>query len=129
MRCLPTEIPMTKRTHHCAQLNKTHLGATVSLVGWVDSDSRPRRIIFVDLRDREGITQVKLEPHENAQLGEQLKHLKPESVIGVTGLVAHRPPGTENPGLPTGDVEVDATRAGNLQHFRDAAVSLETTKR
>jgi aspartyl-tRNA synthetase len=100
---------MIKRTHHCAQLTKTNLGATVSLVGWVDTIRDQGGIIFVDLRDREGITQVKLEPHENARLGEQLKHLKPESVIGVTGVVAHRPPGTENPALPTGDVEVDAT--------------------
>jgi aspartyl-tRNA synthetase len=100
---------MTKRTHHCAQLTKTNLGATVSLVGWVDTIRDQGGIIFVDLRDREGITQVKLEPHENAKLGEQLKHLKPESVIGVTGAVAHRPSGTENPALPTGDIEVDAT--------------------
>jgi len=51
-----------KRTHHCAQLTKTDLGATVSLAGWVDSIRDQGGIIFIDLRDRQGITQVKLEP-------------------------------------------------------------------
>jgi aspartyl-tRNA synthetase len=97
---------MTKRTHHCAQLTKSHLGATVALAGWVDTIRDQGGIIFVDLRDREGVTQIKLEPHDNAKLGEQLKHLKPESVIGVSGQVVSRPAGTENPALPTGAVEV-----------------------
>ncbi len=98
-----------KRTHHCAQLTLADLGATASLVGWVDTIRDQGGIIFIDLRDRKGVTQVKLEPTTNAQLGEQLKHLKPESVIGITGQVARRPEGTANPALPTGEVEVDAT--------------------
>jgi aspartyl-tRNA synthetase len=98
-----------KRTHHCAQITKADLGATVSLLGWVDTIRDQGGIIFIDLRDRKGITQVKLEPHSNAQLGEQLKHLKPESVIGITGLVEDRPAGTVNPALPTGEVEVEAS--------------------
>jgi aspartyl-tRNA synthetase len=60
------------------------------------------------LRDRKGVTQIQLEPHDNAKLAEQLKHLKPESVIGVSGRVVARPAGTENPALPTGGVEVVA---------------------
>ena len=97
------------RSHHCAQITKADLGATVSLLGWVDTIRDQGGIIFIDLRDRKGVTQVKLEPATNAQLGEQLKHLKPESVIGITGAVALRPEGTANPSLPTGEVEVDAT--------------------
>ena len=96
------------RTHHCAQLTPADLGATVSLLGWVDTIRDQGGIIFVDLRDRKGITQIQLEPHDNATLGEQLKQLKPESVIGVTGKVVRRPAGTENPALPTGQVEVNA---------------------
>ena len=97
------------RTHHCAQITTADLGATVSLIGWVDTIRDQGGIIFVDLRDRKGVTQIQLEPRENATLGEQLKHLKPESVIGITGKVVPRPPGTENPALPTGVVEVNAT--------------------
>lgn len=97
------------RTHHCAQLTNSNLGETVSLLGWVDTIRDQGGIIFVDLRDRKGVTQIQLEPHDNAALGEQLKQLKPESVIGITGKVVRRPAGTENAALPTGEVEVVAT--------------------
>ncbi len=97
------------RSHHCAQLTSAHLGASVALAGWVDTIRDQGGIIFVDLRDREGVTQIKLEPHDNAALGEQLKHLKPESVIGVAGTVTRRPAGTENKSLPTGEIEIEAT--------------------
>ncbi len=98
-----------KRTHHCAQLSLADLGATVSLLGWVDTIRDQGGIIFVDLRDRKGVTQIQLEPKDNAKLGEQLKHLKPESVIGIEGKVVKRPAGTENKNLPTGEVEVVAS--------------------
>ncbi len=97
------------RSHHCAQLTTADLGATVSLLGWVDTIRDQGGIIFVDLRDRKGVTQIQLEPKENATLGEQLKHLKPESVIGISGKVVRRPAGTENKGLPTGEIEINAT--------------------
>ena len=98
-----------KRTHHCAQLSVPDLDTTVSLAGWVDTIRDQGGIIFVDLRDRRGITQIKLEPHDDSKLAEQLKHLKPESVIGITGQVVRRPAGTENKNLPTGQVEVVAS--------------------
>jgi aspartyl-tRNA synthetase len=98
-----------KRTHHCAQLTLADLGASASLVGWVDTIRDQGGIIFIDLRDRKGVTQIQLEPKDNAKLGEQLKHLKPESVIGISGKVVRRPAGTENPSLATGEVEVVAT--------------------
>ena len=98
-----------KRTHHCAQLTRANIGATVTLAGWVDSLRDQGGIIFIDLRDREGVTQVKLEPNSNADAGARAAHLKPESVICVTGCVTLRPEGTANPSLPTGEIEVDAT--------------------
>jgi aspartyl-tRNA synthetase len=98
-----------KRTHHCAQLTKADLGAVVSLAGWVDSIRDQGGIIFIDLRDRQGITQVKLEPNSNADAGARAAQLKPESVVGITGRVTQRPAGTANPNLATGEIEVDAT--------------------
>ncbi len=103
----PTYVLM-KRTHHCAQLSSSDLDATVSLIGWVDTIRDQGGIIFVDLRDRRGVTQIKLEAHDNNALAAQLKHLKPESVIGITGKVVRRPAGTENKSLPTGEIEVEA---------------------
>ncbi len=97
------------RTHHCAQLTSADLEKTASLIGWVDTIRDQGGIIFVDLRDRKGVTQIKLEAHDNAKLAEQLKHLKPESVIEVSGKVVRRPAGTENKNLPTGEIEVEAS--------------------
>ncbi|MFZ5494755.1 MAG: aspartate--tRNA ligase [Verrucomicrobiota bacterium] len=93
------------RTHHCGQLTKSNLGATVSLAGWVDSVRDHGGIIFVDLRDREGVTQVKFD----SALREQAAQLKDESVIGITGKVEPRPAAMVNRNLPTGEIEVDAT--------------------
>jgi aspartyl-tRNA synthetase len=93
------------RTHHCAQLTKSNLGTTVSLAGWVDSVRDHGGIIFVDLRDREGITQVKFD----SALREQAAQLKAESVIGITGKVESRPEAMMNQGIPTGEIEIDAT--------------------
>ena len=98
-----------KRTHHCAQLNKTDLGASVALAGWVDSIRDHGGILFIDLRDRKGVTQVKFDPQVNQDLAAQAAQVKPESVISVAGKVVPRPEGTVNAALPTGEIEVDAT--------------------
>ena len=94
-----------KRTHHCAQLTKSDLHASVSLAGWVDSIRDHGGIIFVDLRDRQGITQVKFD----SALREQAALLKDESVIAVAGKVELRPADMVNKNLPTGEIELDAT--------------------
>jgi aspartyl-tRNA synthetase len=75
----------------------------------VDSIRDHGGILFIDLRDRKGITQVKFDPQVNATLSAQAAQLKPESVIGVTGKVVPRPEGTVNASLPTGAIEIDAT--------------------
>jgi aspartyl-tRNA synthetase len=105
-----------KRSHHCAQLTSADLGSTVVLSGWVDSIRDHGGIIFIDLRDRRGITQVKFDPQDDAELGARAAHLKPESVISAGGRVVARPEGTVNPNLPTGAVEVaaDALEVLNL---------------
>ena len=97
-----------KRTHHCAQLTPADLGASVTLSGWVDSIRDHGGIVFIDLRDRKGITQIKFDPQDNAELGVQAGHLKPESVISIAGKVVARPEGTVNVTLPTGGIEIAA---------------------
>ena len=98
-----------KRTHHCAQLTEADVGAAVSLSGWVDSIRDHGGIIFIDLRDRKGVSQVKFDPIGSPELSARAAQLKPESVISVAGKVVPRPEGTVNPSLPTGAIEVEAS--------------------
>ena len=97
------------RTHPCNALRKEQIGQTVTLSGWVNSRRDHGGVIFIDLRDREGVTQVVFRPEEHPQVAENAHELRGEDVIRVTGLVSARLPGTENPKLATGDVEIVAT--------------------
>src|SRR5437016_3274092 len=97
------------RTHDCNSLRKTDIGREVTLVGWVNVTRDHGGVIFIDLRDREGLTQVVFRPEENAQLAKQAHTLRGEDVIQVSGRVAARLPGTENPNLATGDIEIIPT--------------------
>jgi aspartyl-tRNA synthetase len=94
------------RTHHCAQLRKSDIGATATLAGWVHVRRDLGGVVFVDLRDREGLTQVVFRPEENAELTKQAHQLGYEDVIQVEGKVAPRAPGMANPRMPTGDIEL-----------------------
>src|SRR5205823_5807538 len=93
-------------THDCNALRKGDIGKEVILAGWVNVSRDHGGVIFIDLRDREGLTQVVFRPEENADVAKQAHTLHGEDVIQVTGRVAARLPGTENPKLPTGDIEV-----------------------
>src|SRR6266496_3432931 len=94
------------RTHHCNSLRKTDIGRQAVLAGWVNVTRDHGGVIFIDLRDREGLTQVVFRPEENAQLAKQAHTLRGEDVIQVSGRVAARPAGTENPNLATGEIEI-----------------------
>src|ERR1700704_6602596 len=94
------------RTHDCNSLRKIDIGKQVTLAGWVHVSRDHGGVIFIDLRDREGLTQVVFRPEENAEVAKQAHGLRSEDVIQVTGKVAPRVPGTENSKLATGDVEV-----------------------
>ena len=96
-----------KRSHNCNQLRKDNAGSSATLIGWIDSLRDHGGVFFLDLRDREGKTQVVLDP-ENQTLSELFPKLKPESVIEVSGEVRTRDTGTENANLDTGDVELFA---------------------
>jgi len=94
------------RTHDCNSLRKTDIGKEATLAGWVHVTRDHGGVIFIDLRDREGLTQVVFRPEENIELAREAHTLRHEDVIQVFGRVAARPPGTENPNLATGDIEI-----------------------
>src|SRR5215472_4971783 len=94
------------RTHDCNSLRKSDIGRQVTLAGWVNVTRDHGGVIFIDLRDREGLTQVVFRPEEDAGLAKQAHTLGGEDVIQVSGRVAARLPGTENPNLATGDIEI-----------------------
>jgi aspartyl-tRNA synthetase len=94
------------RTNHCSSLRKSDIGRQVTLAGWVNVTRDHGGVIFIDLRDRQGLTQVVFRPEENAELAKQAHTLRGEDVIQVSGAVAARLPGTENPNLATGDIEI-----------------------
>jgi len=97
-----------KRTHTCGDLTHRHIGEEVVLNGWVDAYRNFGGLVFVDLRDRYGITQVVFEPDAGHDLQARAGELRNEYVVGVKGKVAPRLPGKENPKLKTGAIEVRA---------------------
>ncbi|MCX5998413.1 MAG: OB-fold nucleic acid binding domain-containing protein [Chloroflexi bacterium] len=97
------------RTHHCGELNTRHIGEPVTVCGWVHRRRDHGGLIFIDLRDRDGVVQVVFDPKMDSQGHETAGRLRNEYVVQVGGRVARRPTGTENPTLPTGDVELIAT--------------------
>ncbi len=99
---------MMKRPHHCSELRKSDAGTTATLAGWVDSVRDHGGILFVDLRDREGLTQIVLDP-SNAALEAQFSSIKPESVIAVSGRVEERIADAVNTNLDTGGIELHAS--------------------
>lgn len=94
------------RTHHCNQLRAADVGQTVELSGWVASRRDHGGVIFIDLRDREGITQIVFRPEDYPAVAEEAHSLHDEDVIRIKGKVAPRLEGTANPKLPTGEIEV-----------------------
>jgi len=97
------------RSHYCGHLTEEHIDQQVQLTGWVNRRRDHGGVIFVDLRDREGLLQVVFDPDE-PEMFNLAEHIRNEFVLQVQGKVRYRPEGTENPELPTGKVEVLATK-------------------
>ena len=95
-----------RRTHHCNQLASEDIGSEVVLMGWVQRRRDHGGVIFIDLRDREGITQVVFNPEREPAVHEKAHDLRNEYVLGIRGTVEARPEGMTNPELKTGAIEV-----------------------
>src|SRR5262245_3475817 len=106
-----------KRTHTCGELTTANKEQDVALMGWVNRWRDHGQLIFVDLRDREGMTQVVFNAENNADLHRAAKSLRSEFVIAVRGQVRARDKGLENPNLKTGAIEVVA---GEMWILNDA---------
>jgi aspartyl-tRNA synthetase len=115
-----------KRTHHCNELRPEHIGQTVTLAGWVHSRRDLGGLIFIDVRDREGRTQTVFDPSDlPKELFERAASLRSECVISVTGKVRKRPAGTDNPKIPTGQVEIGVTALELLNYAEVLPFSID----
>src|SRR5256714_11832878 len=113
------------RTHDCNSLRKSDISKEVALAGWVNVTRDHGGVIFIDLRDRKGLTQIVFRPEENGELAKQAHTLRSEDVIQVSGKVAARLPGTENPNLATGDIEIIPSELKILNRADDLPFPLD----
>ena len=105
---------MPLRTQGCGELRETHIGQTVTLCGWLHRRRDHGGLSFIDLRDRSGLAQVVFNAKKDAALHTQANSFGPEYVLAITGTVSERPKGTQNPKLPSGMVEVQASAVAVL---------------
>ena len=97
------------RTHTCGELTAKNAGNSATLCGWVNTRRDHGGLIFLDLRDRYGLTQIVVHPEKNKDLFKAAEAVRPEWVLKVSGTVVKRAAGTENPKMPTGEIELEAT--------------------
>ncbi len=115
------------RTHTCGQLTEDNVNKEVILCGWVATRRDHGKLIFIDLRDRYGLTQVIFLPKPNAATYELAKKLRNEDVIKIKGTVNRRPKKTENLKLSTGLIEVEAVELDILSGAGDLPFNVEDT--
>ena len=114
------------RTHYCGQLNASMIDQELTLCGWVNTRRDHGGVIFIDLRDREGIAQIVFDPDRAAAfaIAEQVRG---EFVLRVNGRLRRRPPGTENPDLATGEVELLVTEVEVLNKSEPLPFQIDDT--
>lgn len=114
-----------QRTHTCGELRENHISQKVVLNGWVDNRRDLGGLIFVDIRDRYGITQVVFEPTFNQEAHNTARDLRTEFVISVEGVVRKRPPETDNPNLETGHVDVMVDKLVILNEAKPSPIPIK----
>ncbi|MBI1976843.1 MAG: aspartate--tRNA ligase, partial [Candidatus Omnitrophica bacterium] len=114
-----------KRTHRCGDLRVQDIGKEVCLSGWVHRRRDHGGLIFIDLRDREGITQLVINPDVSSQVHTIAQKLGPEDVISAAGKVVARPQGTENPKIKTGTIEISVGRLEILNKSQTPPFEIE----
>jgi aspartyl-tRNA synthetase len=112
------------RTHTCGTLTIKNLGNTVTLSGWVHRRRDHGGLIFIDLRDRFGLTQIVFDPKINQAIHEKASKLRSEWVISIKGRVISRGEGKTNPNLPTGEIEIEATDLNILSQAKTPPFSI-----
>jgi len=115
------------RSHTCGELNEKNVGKKVTLAGWVHSRRDHGELIFIDLRDAYGITQVVFDPKENRELHTAAHELKIEYVVQVKGVVRTRPAGTENKKITTGLIEILAGAIEVLNESLTPPIEIDDT--
>ncbi len=116
---------MMLRTHTCGELTAAHVGQSVVLCGWVQRRRDHGSVLFIDLRDRWGVTQAVFSAEKRPVAHEQAHALRHEFVVAVSGTVSLRPEGTANPNLATGEVEVLADSVAILSEARTPPFLIE----
>ncbi len=113
------------RTHYCGELRPEHVGQTVTLMGWAATRRDLGGVIFIDLRDRDGICQVVARPEVSETAHDAADGVRSEYVLAVVGEVARRSEDTVNPALPTGQVEVEVQEIRVLNEARTPVFPIE----
>ena len=117
-----------RRTHSCGALRAGHAGQTVTLMGWASRRRDHGGLIFVDLRDREGLTQLVFNPALDPAAHEAAGRIRVEFVLAVEGTVERRPPGTVNAHLATGEIEVSVRRLRILNESKPLPFPLDESQ-
>jgi aspartyl-tRNA synthetase len=128
----PGSIPLDflgdlRRTHSCGELRAEHAGSRALLMGWVHRRRDLGAVIFIHLRDRDGVTQVVFHQDVAAEIHAKAELLRSEFVVAVEGHLEKRSPETVNPNIPTGEVELVATQIWILNESRNPPFPMEET--
>ncbi|WP_242445468.1 OB-fold nucleic acid binding domain-containing protein [Chromatium okenii] len=113
------------RTHYCGELTASHDAQTVVLCGWVQRRRDHGGVIFIDLRDREGLVQIVFDP-DRAEVFHRAEQVRSEYVLKITGTVRPRPAGTVNAELPTGAIEILGLELEVLNSSETPPIQLDT---